>query len=70
MTLKMLDRQIKRYGNDAVRFKKKADRCYAAWKEYGDRIDYLNSQQFYEASKRADSICKVYQSQRQALLKG
>lgn len=63
MTEQMLRRQIKRYGNDAVRFKIKADRCYAAWKAYGDKNDYLNSQRYYESAERARHIREEYESQ-------
>ena len=63
MTEKMLQRQIKRYGNDAERFRKKAARCYAAWKEYGDKYDYLNSQQYYHEAERAEEICSNYKIQ-------
>ena len=63
MTKKMLLRQIKRYGNDAERFRKKADRCYAAWKEYGDKFDYLNSQRYYREAERAEQICANYKMQ-------
>jgi len=63
MDEKMLRRQIKRYGNDAIRFKVKADRAYAAYKTYGDNNDYLNSQRYYEAEKRAKDICKEYEAQ-------
>lgn len=41
MDTKMLRRQITRYSNDEVRFKAKADRCYAAWKEYGEKTTIL-----------------------------
>lgn len=67
MTEAMLKRQIKRYGNDAVRFKQKADRGYAAWKEYGDKNDYLNSQRYYEAARRAEEIKNNYEAQLQKL---
>lgn len=63
MTEAMLRRQIKRYGNDAIRYKQKADRCYAAWKAHGDKNDYLNSQSYYKAAERADSIRKEYEAQ-------
>ncbi len=63
MTEAMLRRQIKRYGNDAVRFKLKADRCYAAWKEYGDKYDYINSQRYYQAAERAEEIKHNYEKQ-------
>ncbi|WP_295093313.1 hypothetical protein [Ruminococcus sp.] len=69
MTEAMLRRQIRRYGNDAIRFKNKADRCYAAWKTYGNKFDYLNSQSFYKASERADQIRKEYESQLRKLAK-
>lgn len=67
MNESMLKRQIKRYGNDAVRFKQKADRSYAAWKEYGDKNDYLNSQRYYEAARRAEEIKNNYEAQLQEL---
>lgn len=63
MEKKMLQRQIKRYGNDTARFKQKADRCYAAYKAYGDNNDYLNSQRYYAMSKRAEDICNEYKAQ-------
>lgn len=63
MTEAMLHRHIKRYGNDAIRYKHKADRCYAAWKEYGNKNDYLNSQSYYKAAERSDSIRKEYEAQ-------
>lgn len=59
----MLRRQIKRYRNDAIRYKQKAERCYAAWKAYGDKNDYLNSQSYYKAAERAESIRKEYETQ-------
>lgn len=59
----MLKRQIKRYGNDAARLKQKADRSYAAWKAYGNKNDYLNSQRYYEAFRRAEEIKKNYEIQ-------
>ena len=58
---KMLRRQITRYGNDEVRFKAKADRCYAAWKEYGEKNDYLNSQRYYAEAERARKIRQEYE---------
>lgn len=67
MNESMLKRQIKRYGNDAVRFKQKADRSYAAWKEYGDKNDYLDSQRYYEAARRAEEIKNNYEAQLQKL---
>ena len=67
MNESMLKRQIKRYGNDAVRFKQKADRSYAAWKEYGDKNDYLNSQRYYEAARRAEEIKNNYEAHLQEL---
>ena len=69
MTEAMLNRQIKRYRNDSVRFKQKADRYYAAWKEHGDKNDYLNSQRYYEAAERAEKICKEYEVQLKTLKK-
>lgn len=69
MTEAMLNRQIKRYGNDAIRYKQKADRYYAAWKEYGDKNDYLNSQQYYEVARRAEEIRKEYEAQLRTLKK-
>ena len=63
MTETMLKRQIRRYGNDAVRFKQKADSSYAAWKTNGNKNDYLNSQRYYEASKRAEEVKKNYEIQ-------
>lgn len=67
MTETILNRQIKRYGNDAIRFGQKADRCYAAWKAYGDKNDYLKSQRYYEAARRAEQIQKEYETQLLAL---
>ena len=69
MTEQLLKRQIKRYGNDAVRFNLKANRCYAAYKEYGDKNDFLNSQKYYEMSRRAESICNEYKAQLRRLTK-
>ena len=62
MTEAMLNRQIKRYGNDAIRLKHKGDMSYAAWKEHGDKSDYLNSQRYYESARRADKIRKEYEA--------
>ena len=61
MDEKMLRRQIKRYGNDEVRFKAKADRCYAEWKAYGEKNDYLNSQRYYAEAERARKIRQEYE---------
>ena len=63
MTEEMLNRQIRRYRNDAICFKQKADSSYAAWKTYGDKNDYLNSQRYYEACRRAEEITKNYEIQ-------
>lgn len=63
MTEQMLKRQIKRYSNDAIRFKLKADRHYAAWKTYGDQKDFIYSQNFYRAAERADKIRQNYEEQ-------
>lgn len=61
MTEQMIRRQITRYGNDEIRFKAKADRSYAAWKAYGDKNDYLNSQRYYAEAERAKNLRKKYE---------
>ena len=61
MDEKMLKRQIKRYSNDEIRFKAKADRYYAAWKAYGEKNDYLNSQKYYAEAERARKIRQEYE---------
>jgi hypothetical protein len=63
MDEKMLKRQINRYSNDAERFKIKGDKSYAVFKAYGNNNDYLNSQRYYAAAKRANDICKEYEVQ-------
>ena len=63
MTKQMLKRQITRYRNDEIRFKKKADRYYAAWKETGNKNDYSMSQNYYSQAKRAKAIYTEYERQ-------
>ena len=63
MIKQMLQRQIKRYCNDEIRFKNKADRHYAAWKEKGDKYDYIMSQKYYAQAQRAKEIYTEYERQ-------
>ena len=63
MTKQMLQRQITRYRNDEIRFKNKADRHYAAWKENGDKYDYIMSQKYYAQAQRAKEIYTEYERQ-------
>ena len=64
MTEEMLRRQVKRYENDAVRFKKHGDRCYAAYMESGDNNEFLNSQSFYKKAEEAKSLVSSFQMHR------
>lgn len=67
MTEEMLRKQIKRYENDAIRYKKHGDRYYAAYMESGDKNAFLNSQRFYQQSKKAEEICENYKAQMRQL---
>ena len=69
MTEEMLRRQVKRYENDAVRFKKHGDRCYAVYMESGDNNEFLNSQSFYKKAEEAKKICEAYKVQLRQLNK-